>query len=81
MNRCLHLLRRWAFSTTALTVIAGIGSFLGATAGVVLQLILFALIGSAGPALPVLLLCTAGGGLVSLGWGCRVLYQYRTVPL
>ena len=56
-------MRRWAVSTTALTLIAGIGSFVGATAGVVLQLILYALLGSTGPALPVLLLCTAASGL------------------
>ena len=81
MTQWKRLVRRWTLATTALALIAGLGGLLGALAGIVLQLAIYALLGAAGSALPVLLGCPALGMGASLLWGCRVLYQHRMVTL
>ena len=74
-----ELLSRLMFSTVWVLVLTGLGGFLGAIAGAVLELMLQAFLGfsAAGEVIPLVML--AGGGWAFL-WALREAIVHRQVP-
>lgn len=79
MNYWKQLLGRLALSTASLTVIAGLGGFLGAICGAIVELMLQAVLGLALAPFLVIPGFLFLGISLSLAWGIAVLYQHRTV--
>ena len=73
------VLGRLMVSTVWIVIMTGVGAFLGAIAGALLELSLQALLGIGSPAIIITAVMLAGGGLAFL-WATRIAILHRQVP-